>query len=422
MAPTWLGAALLSGCAGWPFGTTAPLGTEAPAPIVAASPLPNAAAASDSGTATSAAPAAPAAAPAVEAPVPASPPPPAAPPPPAEPPLPPVDASTRASFDEAVRMLKAGRLPEAERAFRALAEKQPQLGGVYANLGLIHRKAGRLQESATALQRAVELSPKQASYHNQLGITWRALGRFDHARKAYETAIELDPAYAGALVNLAILNDLYLGEPARAAELYARRGTAAGGGSHDQQVARRAEEPQGRPEGGRVGAGARTGRGTGDSDPCDGHAAAQGEGMTTTTKASSEDLDEGHRLRCSEAATAAQRRAVVAARAGRGRAARLGAAGRTRTGPRRPRAHADHRQPRVAQGAVHRAVEEASARQHGRARRYRRCRGSAGADRPRRAAPAGELRRADPRRRGRRGEACCRCCPRIAAAPAPAPR
>ncbi|MBL8287750.1 MAG: tetratricopeptide repeat protein [Rubrivivax sp.] len=136
--------------------------------------------------------------------------------------MPPVDALTRASFDEAVRMLKAGRLPEAERAFRALAEKQPQLAGIHANLGLIHRKAGRLAESAAALQRAVELSPKQAAYHNQLGITWRALGRFDHARKAYETAIELDPAHAGALVNLAILHDLYLGEPARAAELYTR--------------------------------------------------------------------------------------------------------------------------------------------------------------------------------------------------------
>ncbi|MFO1295879.1 MAG: tetratricopeptide repeat protein [Rubrivivax sp.] len=333
-----------------------------------------------------------------------------------------MDASTRASFDEAVRMLKAGRLPEAERAFRALAEKQPQLGGVYANLGLIHRKAGRLQESATALQRAVELSPKQASYHNQLGITWRALGRFDHARKAYETAIELDPAYAGALVNLAILNDLYLGEPARAAELYARRGTAAGRSSDDQQVARGTEEPQGRPEGGRVGAGARTGRGTGDSDPCDGHAAAQGEGMTTTTKASAKTSMKAIAFAAAKQPPRRNAAPWWLLGAGRGRAARLGAAGRTRTGPRRPRAHADHRQPRVAQGAVHRAVEEASARQHGRARRYRRCRGSAGADRPRRTAPAGELRRADPRRRGRRGEACCRCCPRIAAAPAPAPR
>ncbi|MBI5717960.1 MAG: tetratricopeptide repeat protein [Burkholderiales bacterium] len=201
-----LAVALLSGCAGWPFGAA----TEEPSPPpVPATPL--------SAPAAPEAVVAPAPAPAPAPPVDAAP-----PPAPVEPPLPPVDAATRASFDEAVRMLRAGRLPEAERAFKALTARQPALAGVHANLGLLHRKAGRLEESATALQEAVKLSPKQAAYHNQLGITWRALGRFDHARKAYETAIDLDPAHAGALINLAILNDLYLGEPARAVELYTR--------------------------------------------------------------------------------------------------------------------------------------------------------------------------------------------------------
>ncbi len=201
-------ASLVSGCAGFPFFT--PPAEEPAPPVVAATPV---------------------AAPVVDAPAPAPAPAPVAPPvvpveappaPPAEPLLPPIDAATRANFDEAVRMLRAGRLPEAERALKALAAAQPQLAGVHANLGLVYRKTGRLEDSAAALQQAVKLSPKQASFHNQLGITWRALGRFDHARKAYETAIELDPAHAGALINLAILNDLYLGEPARAAELYTR--------------------------------------------------------------------------------------------------------------------------------------------------------------------------------------------------------
>jgi tetratricopeptide (TPR) repeat protein len=206
-------AALLGGCAGWPFGS--PPATEAaPLPVIA-SPITPAAAEPPAAAASAAATAV-----AAVEPTPAAPP--APPPPPAEPPLPPVDAATRASFDEAVRMLRAGRLPEAERAFGALAQKQPQLGGVMANLGILYRKTERLEESAKALQKAVELSPKQAAYHNQLGITWRALGRFDHARKAYEAAIELDPSHAAALVNLAILNDLYLGEPARATELYTR--------------------------------------------------------------------------------------------------------------------------------------------------------------------------------------------------------
>lgn len=199
-------AALVSGCAGFPF-------FSAPAEEPSVAPVP-------------ASPITAAPAPAPEPPpapvAPAPPPAPAPPQAPVEPPLPPIDAATRAAFDEAVRMLRAGRLPDAERALTALAARQPQLAGVHANLGLLYRRTGRLEQSATALQEAVKLSPKQAGFHNQLGITWRALGRFDHARKAYETALELDPTHAGALVNLAILHDLYLGEPARAVELYTR--------------------------------------------------------------------------------------------------------------------------------------------------------------------------------------------------------
>jgi len=204
-------AVLLSGCAGFPFFSTsaeAPAAEPAPVP---ASPLPATPAPAPAPEPAPAPAAAPAPAPVVEAPA-----------PPPEPPLPPIDATTRAAFDEAVRMLRAGRLPEAERALKALAARQPELAGVHANLGLVYRRSGRFEESAAALQEAVKLSPKQAAYHAQLGISWRALGRFDHARKAYETAIELDPTHAGALINLAILNDLYLGEPARAVELYTR--------------------------------------------------------------------------------------------------------------------------------------------------------------------------------------------------------
>ena len=197
-------AALLSGCAVFPF-FSAPAEPPPPAPVPA-SPIP---------AATPAPAPPPVAAPPVEA----------APTPPlpaAEPPPPPIDAATQAAFDEAVRMLRANRLPEAERALKALAARQPLLGGVHANLGIVYRRTARFDESAAALQEAVKLSPKQAAFHNQLGITWRALGRFDHARRAYETALELDPTHAGALINLAILHDMYLGEPARAVELYTR--------------------------------------------------------------------------------------------------------------------------------------------------------------------------------------------------------
>jgi tetratricopeptide (TPR) repeat protein len=133
-----------------------------------------------------------------------------------------VPIAAQRSFDDARKALRAGRVEEAERGFRALAKEHPELGGPQANLGLIHRQSGKLTESATALEKAVQLSPRQATYFNQLGITYRQQGQFTKARDAYQTAIDLDPTYAAAVLNLGILHDLYLWDGKRALELYDR--------------------------------------------------------------------------------------------------------------------------------------------------------------------------------------------------------
>ena len=126
------------------------------------------------------------------------------------------------AFDDAVRAQRAGRSADAERGYRALVQSNPELGGPHANLGVMLRQANKLTESATELEQAVKLSPAQPLYLNQLGITYRHLGQFDKARDAYERAIGANADYAAATLNLGILNDLYLGDAKRAAELYER--------------------------------------------------------------------------------------------------------------------------------------------------------------------------------------------------------
>ncbi len=141
----------------------------------------------------------------------------------------PVDPRAQAAFDTAKRALRAGRNDEAERQLKALAASNPEFGGVHANLGVIYRQAGKLPEAVAALEKAVHTSPKQAVFHNQLGIAYRQHGEFSKARDAYERAIALDAAYASPLLNLGILNDLYLQDRKRALALYDQYLALAGG-------------------------------------------------------------------------------------------------------------------------------------------------------------------------------------------------
>jgi tetratricopeptide (TPR) repeat protein len=98
----------------------------------------------------------------------------------------------------------------------------PDLGGPHANLGVIYRQSGKVNESVAELEQATKLSPRQPIYLNQLGIAYRQQGQFAQSRDAYQRALALDPGYAAALLNLGILYDLYLGDTARALDLYGR--------------------------------------------------------------------------------------------------------------------------------------------------------------------------------------------------------
>lgn len=157
-----------------------------------------------------------------------------------EPVLAPVDPNAQRAYDNALRALRAGRHDEAEKGLRALTQSHPDLGGPHANLGILYRQAGKLNESVAALEKAVAASPEQAVFHNQLGISYRAQGQFQKARGAYERAIEIDAGYAAPVLNLGILHDLYLGDNARALELYDRYIAMSGG--KDATVAKWATE------------------------------------------------------------------------------------------------------------------------------------------------------------------------------------
>ena len=96
-------------------------------------------------------------------------------------------------------------------SYEALRELQP------VRYGKTERGAA---SNATGASNAAVSAQAQAL--NQRGIAQRQAGAFAQARAAYEEALALDANYRDAVLNLGILQDLYLGDAAQAQAQYAR--------------------------------------------------------------------------------------------------------------------------------------------------------------------------------------------------------
>lgn len=89
---------------------------------------------------------------------------------------------------------QAGRLREAEAAYRAILETRPDHPGANHNLGLIALAAGHPQDACVWIARAIAAAPDQAIFRNSLGEALSASGRLQEARVAYGEAIRLAPS------------------------------------------------------------------------------------------------------------------------------------------------------------------------------------------------------------------------------------
>ena len=134
----------------------------------------------------------------------------------------PIAPATQRAYDDALALMRAGHAADAERLFRALTQSDPDLAGPHANLGVLARQAGHAGVAVTELEKATTLAPGMAVAWNQLGLAYRQNGDFAKAKGAYEHALSIDPNYATAVLNLGVLDDLYLGDGAHALELYTR--------------------------------------------------------------------------------------------------------------------------------------------------------------------------------------------------------
>ncbi len=143
------------------------------------------------------------------------------------------DESVRASFAELAR-LSPGRYARVETdatpagPVAGEAEITAQFAAAAASL-----QSGSPDAARQQLEAALALEPGNAAGWNTLGIACRQLGDFGQAEAAYQRAIAADPLLPDPQLNVAILLDLYKGEPVRALEHYEQYDLLTGGGDAD---------------------------------------------------------------------------------------------------------------------------------------------------------------------------------------------
>jgi len=106
----------------------------------------------------------------------------------AEPPLP-VDAL----FERGVQALKAGRLGEAETAFRGVLQQGGNRAYVHNNLAIVYQQQGKHAEAVAECREAIRLDPAYAPPRVVLGGSLLALSRVAEATAELERAVKLLP-------------------------------------------------------------------------------------------------------------------------------------------------------------------------------------------------------------------------------------
>jgi hypothetical protein len=101
-------------------------------------------------------------------------------------------------------LLKQGKLDQAQRAFRAALEIDPDSVRVLALLGLSHFRANELAEAREVYEQLVDRTPTDASHRLNLGLVYLKLNDADRAIGALEASRALDPSQGRAVSYLGL--------------------------------------------------------------------------------------------------------------------------------------------------------------------------------------------------------------------------
>jgi tetratricopeptide (TPR) repeat protein len=113
--------------------------------------------------------------------------------------------AVRAYNASGVAHLKAGRLNEAEEAFRGMLQIDPEYAPALMRVGLVCNAAGRYEEAARNVRRVTEREPNNSAAHEILAEALYGEKKFEEAAASAELALKSSPdsPYAHYLAGLA---------------------------------------------------------------------------------------------------------------------------------------------------------------------------------------------------------------------------
>jgi protein O-GlcNAc transferase len=116
---------------------------------------------------------------------------------------------------------QAGRLAEAESAYRQILLHQPDNTAALEYLGALMGQQGRFSTAEQMLRRVVAINPKVVGAHFTLGCALRDQGKIVEAVESFAAAVRQDPKFFDGFFNLGLaLSDL--GKAADAAAAYSK--------------------------------------------------------------------------------------------------------------------------------------------------------------------------------------------------------
>ena len=129
-------------------------------------------------------------------------------------------SEARASFAAVTQLMKGGQWAAAETQLLQLRTRYPHYSGVVLNLGIVFARTDRATQAEEAFRAALAINPQNSEAANHLAALLRQKGRFSEARDQYLAVLAMVPDDASTHLNLGILYDLYLQEPAAARRHY----------------------------------------------------------------------------------------------------------------------------------------------------------------------------------------------------------